>query len=171
MTRTASGLVMSLHRTLFENLGYAESPEIGLPVIVVAMTATEAAELLGHPPEAVAPLVESISATDSSWAARYGPTRSRWRPFTGSDETIEKVLASGITAITRATDRLRGRRIRVQSYPLDALLQDSLDMWPIYQDVARTGCLVVVDELSLFHPRIRQTFATSPLPTGNRLRS
>jgi hypothetical protein len=42
-------------------------------------------------------------------------------------------------------------------------------MYPIYQDIARTGCLVIVDELSLFHERVRRTFAASPLPSGEQV--
>ena len=66
-------------------------------------------------------------------------------------------------------NRLQGRTIRLQPYPLEALQRDSLNMWPIYQSIARNGCLVVVDELSLFYDPLRLAFARSPLPAGDQV--
>jgi len=166
-----SGLAAPLHLHLVESLGQAGAPEIGLPVVVVAMTAMEAVDLLANPPEPVAALLELVGDLGSSWTTdRYGQTRSKWRPFADSDETIEQILAAGVAGVAKGADSLRGRNVRIQPYPLDALLNDtSLYMWPIYQHIAQTGCLVIVDELSLFHDRVRQLLARSPLMTGEQV--
>jgi hypothetical protein len=103
------------------------------------------------------------------WTTRYGQSRSAWRPFANVDETIEQVLSDAVDKINRNANRLRGRTIRLQPYPLDALVQDNLAMWPIYRDIARRGCLVVVDELSLFNEQVRQAFVTSPLRDGEQV--
>ncbi|WP_280140571.1 DUF4062 domain-containing protein [Geodermatophilus africanus] len=166
-----SGLASPLHLHLVENLGLPTAPEIGLPVVTVAMTAMEAADLLANPPEPVAALLELVGEFGSRWIMdRYGPTRSKWRPFVDSDETIEQILTAGVAGVTRGADSLRGRSVRIQPYPLDALLPDTiLTMWPIYQTIAQTGCLVVVDELSLFHEQVRQLLISSPLLTGEQV--
>jgi hypothetical protein len=55
-----SSLANTLHLNLIECLGHSDAPEIGLPVVVVAMTAAEAADLLIKPPEPVAALLEHV---------------------------------------------------------------------------------------------------------------
>jgi hypothetical protein len=93
-----------------------------------------------------------------------------WRPFADSPETVQQVLTATVVAINQGGDRLRGRSIRLQTYPFDHLVaDDALDYWSLYRDIAQSGCLVVVDELSLFHEPVRDAFATSPLATGTEI--
>jgi hypothetical protein len=164
----SSSLAYRLNLALAERLPDLEVPLVGLPVVFVAMTATEAASLLADPPEPVGALLDRADGSKATWAARYGQTRSAWRPFAGVGETIEQVLSAAVARVNQDANRLRGRTIRLQPYRLDALMQD-LDMWPIYRDIARRGCLVVVDELSLFHPGVRQAFVGSPLRDGDQV--
>jgi hypothetical protein len=143
--------------------------EIGLPVVIVAMTAAEAAELLGDPPAAVADLLRHADGTAQWVFDRYGDSRSQWRPF-GSTDTVARVLDAAVATFNAKGNRLQSRAIRLQRYPLEPLMQaDSLLMWPLYRSIARSGCLVVVDELSLFHPQIRQAFESSPMPDGEQV--
>jgi hypothetical protein len=158
-------LAQLVHLALAERLPNLEVPMVGLPMVFVAMTATEAASLLADPPLAVGPLLDLAGGPDVPWIDRYGQTRSAWKPF--GDETIEQVLSAAVAKVNQDANRLRGRAIRLQPYQLDEA-QD-LDMWPIYRDIARRGCLVVVDELSLFHEGVRQAFVTSPLRDGEQV--
>jgi hypothetical protein len=48
-------------------------------------------------------------------------------------------------------------------------MRDNLAMWPVYDDMARHGCLVIVDEISLFDNAVRTTFNTSPLSTAGQV--
>lgn len=162
-------LVNLLHLALAQRLPDLEVPLVGLPVVFVAMTASEAADLLAAPPEPIGALLELAGRSEATWTDRYGQSRSAWRPFADVDETIEQVLSDAVTKVNRDANRLRTRAIRLQPYPLDALMRDPVDMWPIYRDVARRGCLVVVDELSLFHEQVRQAFMTSPLRDGGQV--
>jgi len=164
-----SGLANLLHSMLAQHLTTEEVPEIGLPVVVVTMNAREAKGLLANPPEPVAALLNLAGDSSELWTARYGESRLKWRPFADTNETIEQVLAAATAAVNRDANYLQGRRIRLQPYPFDALLTDNLLMWRIYQGIARTGSLVVVDELSLFCEKVRQAFKTSPLPAGEQV--
>jgi hypothetical protein len=163
-----SSLARLLHHELSERLPELQVPLVGLPVVFVAMTADEARDLLTDPPEHVAALLGLAGGTPQSWIDRYGPTRSAWRPFADADESIEQMLSAAVAGVNRDANLLRGRTMRLQSYGLDAVADD-LDVWPIYRDIARTGCLVVADELSLFHEGVRGAFATSPLREGEQV--
>ena len=160
-----ANVAMRLHNALAERVERVEVPEIGLPVVVVAMTASEAADLVAEPPDAVAPLLELVGGT-AELSDRYGQTRSQWKPFMYSVETIQQVLDTAATAANRDMALTQGRRIRLQPYPLDPLLDDPLKTWLLYEDIARTGCLVVADELSMFHRQVREAFVRSPLHQG-----
>jgi hypothetical protein len=163
-----TSLATGVHTALAQRLERSEVPEIGLPVVVMAMTEQEAADLLANPPEPVAALLKLTGGGDGL-VARYGPGRFQWQPFKRNKETILQVMAAAAARANRDVERLQGRMIRFQPYPLDALLDDPLLMWPIYEDIARGGCLVVVDELSMFHRQVREAFARSPLLRGRQV--
>jgi hypothetical protein len=153
-----------LHLAISRGAERSDLPEIGLPFVVVAMTDREAAELLADPPEPVAALVDVAGA--DVIAARYGPDRTQWKPFRHRDETILRLLTAAATTTGSRRGDVQVRRIRPQAYPLDRLMDDGLAMWPIYDDIARSGCLVIADELSMFHPGVRDVFVASPLHSG-----
>jgi hypothetical protein len=160
----SAGSASDLHQALGRHVPRTDDLEIGLPVVVVAMTAAQAADLFSNPPEAVADLMRS-----ARWRPdRYGDISAHWRPF-GSADTIEQVLNAAVDTVNQEGGPLRSRLIRLQDYPFDPLARDSLAMWPIYRDIARDGCLVVVDELSLFHREVRDALAASPIPDGEQV--
>ena len=164
-----SRLAFLLHQALAQRLPDFEVPLVGLPVVFVARTAPEAASLLAAPPDPVGALLRRAGGARAKWTARYGRARSAWKPFADTDDTIEQVLSHAVAEVNRDANCLQGRAVQPQPYPLDALIRDSLVMWPIYRDIARRGCLVVVDELSLFHEQVRQAFLTSPLRYGEQV--
>lgn len=163
-TRTAT----ALHVALSQHFTPGKTPEVGLPMVVVAMTAGEAGELVTAPPAAVAPLLDAMGGADEVMA-RYGPTRLDWRPFGRGGETVQQVLDAAVVAANSDMDRTQGRRIRLQPYPLDALLDDPLLTHLVYEDVARVGCLVVADELSMFHRAVRDAYMRSRLDRGRQV--
>ena len=98
-------------------------------------------------------------------AQRYGTARNLWRPFPGNERSVGDTILDIVTRLNNDTSsRQRGRAIKAQFYSFDALL--SLQEGPqygIYRDIARTGCVVVVDELSILHPAVLNAFEQSPL--------
>lgn len=143
--------------------------EIGLPVVVVAMTTGEAEALLAEPPEQVAQLLASPGAPDvERLKARYGPARGDWRPYIDDEISVARVLSAAVERVNTEPGLLANQSIRLQPYPLDPLTRelDNIKLWQVYGQIARAGCVVVVDELSMFHDGVRAAFATSPLSSG-----
>ena len=164
-----SRLAFLLYQALAQRLPDLEVPLVGLPVVFVAMTEPEAASLLAAPPDPVSALLKRAGGSTAKWTARYGQSRSAWKPFAGADDTIEQVLSHAVAEVNRDANSLQGRAVQPQPYPLDALMRDKTVMWPMYRNIARRGCLVVVDELSLFHEQVRQAFLESPLRYGEQV--
>lgn len=161
-----AGQGKALHSALLRCVSRPADPELGLPVVVVAMTDAEARQLLPAPPAPVADLIKQ--RPDAWWLERYGPSRLHWRPFDGTD-SIDEILDNAVARLNEKLDRLRGWTIRLRPYSFEPLMCDSLAMWPIYDDIARNGCLAIVDEISLFHDAIRSIFKDSPLSRAGQV--
>jgi hypothetical protein len=158
------------------------APVVGLPCVVVAMTVEEAKELYDDP----GPLAKKLAEIDScqfqqlkdaiqkfgrkSTDEIYGSTREDWRPFPAAKGTVREVVRGILAELNRPDPNGRTPRVRVkaQYYPIDALLtkEEKFRMWGIYYDIAKSGCLVIVDELSMLHCGLRQGFVSSPLIHG-----
>lgn len=156
----------ALHSALLRCVSRPEHPELGLPVVVVAMTDAEASELLQAPPEPLADLIRQRPGV--WWQTRYGPSRTAWQPFDGID-SVAVILGKAVAGLNQKLNRLRGWTIRLRPYSFESLMRDNLTMWPVYEDMARHGCLVIVDEISLFHDAVRKTFNNSPLATAGQV--
>ncbi|NUP23626.1 MAG: DUF4062 domain-containing protein [Streptomyces sp.] len=159
-----------LHAALLQTVGLQRPDhEIGLPVVVVAMTDTEADGLLGTASGQVREIVEGFGLPPESIRARYGTTRVDWKPFGAEGLLIAQVLESAVSGLSDPDLRLRGRQIRLQPYLFDDLLSYDLAHSLVFQDVSRNGCLVVADELSLLHPDLNDAFRASPLYEGPQI--
>ncbi|MFT3802061.1 MAG: DUF4062 domain-containing protein [Burkholderiaceae bacterium] len=146
---------------------------VGVPVCVVAMTAAELAALRTDPTLLARlsaaeagqfhDLMQALAAAGPDWSARYGATRHRWRPFDPVGATVRRIAEQmAEDAAVRGQGRQRQRHMRLQWYPFDCLLTDNRRLRPAYREVARAGCVVLLDELSLFHPVLREAFQNSP---------
>lgn len=130
------------------------------------MTRKEADEIVVHPERVEEQLGRPVKqqfdlvrpALNEQFVERYGPSRLDWRP-PGSRLSIAEINLKAVPGMEDLQfPKLRGRRIKLQHYPLDALMraempaEDDEDVaGPVYRHVAQTGCVVIVDELSLFH--------------------
>ena len=89
---------------------------------------------------------------------------SDWHPFSGLDTNIETLLKA---IVERLADdqppQLRGRLIKLQNYQFDELIAYGDDLSPIFTQLSSTGCVVIVDEYSVFHPEIQEALGSSGL--------
>ncbi len=147
---------------------------IGLQYAVIAMTAAEAKQLAANPQAVKPKLLEAdynyfldmtarLTEKNIAWAERYGATRGAWRPFGG--KTIEEFLHAAVSDINdqarenvspRDQQNLRGHKIRLRPYQFQPLTGDDDERGKLYEQMKRRGCLVLVDELSMFEPTLRK---------------
>ena len=163
----AHPLQNQLHAALSTAVGLVRPEhEIGLPAVVVTMTDAEADDLIGTRAGPVADIVRGFGLSPQSARARYGTSRADWRPFGEQGRTIGQVLENAVTGVNDPDLLLRGRKIRLQPYLFDDLLSYDPAHSLVFRDIARNGCLVVADELSLLHPKLESAFLASPLYQG-----
>jgi hypothetical protein len=156
---------------------------VGLPFTVIAMNSEEAQELdqpedrlratLGKDFEEFDRLKKTLAAHGSDpFVQRYGLTREEWKPFIGSPCTVRRALDEIAHHLNdRGRARLRGgpARIKLQYYPFDPVVRAEKELSAVYMDVARTGCVVLVDEFSTFHPLVTKAFFGSPLSVSRQV--
>jgi hypothetical protein len=140
---------------------------VGLPYSVVAMTADEAAALAGDLDAAAdnlprryadqfTSLWQTVDGAAGGWQARYPGSRTAWRPL-GGQASIAELLGDSTARLNAGIAGPRDDcRIRLQYYPFDPGMQQSDPaLRAVYAAVERTGCVAIVDELSMFHPPLR----------------
>jgi hypothetical protein len=149
---------------------------VGLPFVIMAMTSSEAEELHRTPQrlnEAFGgesfrqfmALLDSLKAAHVEFpSGRYSDARAGWRPFSANPQTVWEAIEEVVRRLNE-TGHPQNRQLRIkpQYYPIDMLmsLENEGVLGSIYGDVARSGCVVVADELSLFHWDLRSAFIQS----------
>ncbi len=149
---------------------------VGLPFVVVAMQQNEALELahqgetlikqrLGDDSAKQFQILRSALNLDLVTAAnRYGATREAWKPFISKDHTVGELIENVVRELNDTySSRLRGRVIKAQHYSFDALVHKEKSLHQLYRELAQFGCVILIDELSMFHPTVREAFNLSPL--------
>lgn len=149
---------------------------VGLPFVVVAMTRTDAGQIDRDPKaledtlprasfERFLELRNSLTTPAASWTERYGPSRLDWRPLGGAS-TIGAILRDIVNRLNEGEDRPAGdRRIKLQYYPIDPIVKRDELLRPMYRMLAQSGCVAIVDELTLFDSKVRsqmEAFVNSP---------
>jgi len=147
---------------------------IGVPVSLLAMHSTELTDLertpdfmtnrLGKPvADQYRRMKAELARSASAWSERYQSTRTGWRPFADKSRSLDHILNDMVHELNqRALPKLKHRQLKLQWYPFDALLKNSNPLRQTYREVARAGLVMIVDEVSLFHPDLREAFQNSP---------
>jgi hypothetical protein len=155
---------------------------IGLPFTVIAMTQSEAQALVAQPEmieqELGSRVLEQFQTLQADLernqapplTKRYAESREGWQPFVEPRHAIQILIGQIVNALNRSFHpSLRGRSIKIQYYPFGALVDQDPRLSAIYRGIAQTGCVLVLDELSLYHPRLRTALLASPFATSTQV--
>jgi Domain of unknown function (DUF4062) len=168
------GLIQSLKQALGARRTVSTVPVIGVPLVIAAMTASEAAGLYANPGKVGYELGGKVqerfeelkTALGQALLSRYGSTRGECRS-PGSQLTLTALSLQAIQRLARAKNsRLQGRAIKLQRYSFEGLVSGPPELRLLYREMSDAGCILVVDELSLFHPEVRRALAQSPMVTS-----
>ena len=171
--------LISIDETLSTAIQVTSIHTIGLPFTVLAMTRSEAQVLVDESEmieqELGSRVLEQFQALQAdlerngviSFAQRYADAREDWRPFGEPTHSIQTLIGEIVSSLNRSYHPgLRGRSIKIQHYPFGALVNQDPMLSPIYREIAQTGCVLVLDELSLYHPRLRTALLASPFASS-----
>jgi hypothetical protein len=135
---------------------------VGLPYIVLSMTEVEATALFeGTDPGAKEPRFQELLAglkRGGNPVARYGPERRDWKPF--GTKTAETITGEIAARLNDGGVTLGQRFVQLQYYALTPWLEQVEALGGVYRDLLATGCVAVVDQVSLFHSTVGDAIAT-----------
>jgi hypothetical protein len=155
---------------------------ISIPMMIIALTDDDAKKMVADPVAVMQAYTTSdqrlirrqqfenlrtaISIRIKNWPhGFYGETREAWRPYGGGHPTAVELLDRAVARVNDADKRtgrerllLAGEDIRLQTrrYRFDEYLEDAYGSRDNLDRIRDLGCLVLVDELSLLHPALRQ---------------
>jgi hypothetical protein len=143
--------------------GVALSP---MPVVVFAMTATEADDLAkgrvfasGSPEaDAFGRFLSSLEGyTTNNLTSFYGNSRDDWRPRFAQGVTIRQTVQSVVDRVNLDHGRNPNiPRVQVQFFSTDFFSDDVEWRRRTRSEVEDLGYVLIVDALSIFHPRLRR---------------
>jgi TIR domain len=140
---------------------------IYVPIVLAVMTATEAEELANgsaftdHPEELhqdFRELQEVLAANGlSDLVSNYGPTPQDWRPFAVGDDVVS------IARLTATVFEQLGLEMPLIPSFIDVRALDNKASRRDLRRLRETGCIVVIDTISMRHPAIQRAFQQSML--------
>ena len=148
---------------------------VGLQYVVMAMTRAEAEALRDQPAllgslgeeqrRFYADAVAHLSQSGTAWVDRYGVNPEDWQPFgpgPAGPRPALSLLREVINEINRQAvvprrdqEALLGHRIRLRGYPSEPLVAEDPRWLQLFEQVRTRRYVLLVDELSLCHPRLR----------------
>jgi hypothetical protein len=135
---------------------------VGLPYIVLSMSDTEAADLFeGRDPGAQQQRFKDLLPglrRGGDPVARYGPERRDWKPF--GVKTAAEIAAEIAGRVNDGGGGPGQRLVKLQYYDFTPWIQQTDALLGIYGDLLATGCVTVVDQVSLFHESVCDRIAT-----------
>jgi hypothetical protein len=137
-------------------------PSIPVNIVVVAMTRAEADNLESGrvfenlPPEWRQGFDSIRSGLPTDWLERYGATSEDWVPFAGAG-CISFLIGNEIRSLNKPPRFvLRSTFVDIRSLPEKPYRQTLLGL-------RESGCLVVLDAISAWHPHLQASFRNSSL--------
>ena len=138
---------------------------VGLPYVIIAMTATEARELFDNhaslqnelKPASYEQFIKLKEALESQGdpVARYGAMARDWKPF--GDKSVQTITGEIARRLNGQSEPgPRHRCIKLQEYPFHGWRCPEFGLRSIYRGIAATGCVAIVDEMSLFQRDLRK---------------
>lgn len=168
----------NLYAKLQSRLALTTEARLAVPWLVIAPTADEVNELLDpdgkifvefededvmeQRRKQLDQLVQAARAATKGWPDKvYGKNRTDWRCFGEKSMPVAKMLEEVISGINNSQRGSRERQVLQDAtllqrpYDLDEFLKDRFGSRSAIEAIRDRGCLVIVDELALLHPRLR----------------
>ena len=154
----------------------AQAKRLEIPFVVAAMTIGEAQSLKSETVFDAAnvrrdekdhflQLLDSFeSDLLNSWISQYSKRRDEWKPRLGQDKAIESIIWDMCFDFNTENDDIISTPIlKPVSFTDDFFSSSDKTRINIWKKLERIGGILIVDAISMFHPRVRSYIGDSPL--------
>lgn len=162
--------------------GQSRGTPIHIPFVIVAMTKQEASDLINEK------ILESdrVAVTErtrfeeckkafqeeeiENWLSHYSEDREDWRPHTCPENTICEIISEIVTSINLLQLEIpTGQLIHPQFCSTSFFAYDEDIQEETWSELAGSGCVLIIDAISLFHPHLRQTLSDSHMGSNEQV--
>jgi len=170
-----------INQTEQELNGGKKVKPIEIPFVIVAMTRDQADALktgtaLDHPTVAQAErtqceefkrVLEEHGVNIANLPDIYGRDREDWRPHTSDEITIRDIVSEIVELVSaRRSDEDKGE-ITPKFQSSDFFTEGTrVETW---DKLRRSGCVVIVDAVSMFHPELCDVFVNSRIDSSEQV--
>jgi hypothetical protein len=145
---------------------------ISVPIILVVMTKAEAQELVTRSAfQGEAQMLQGpfdqlciyLQTEYKDWLDRYGATPMAWKPFdsTSNNATIEELVTEAFNGLEKEIDVFDNRPL-VPSFQ-DIHTLGNIENRTVLRQMRNKGCIVILDVISMRHPKLQRAFHQSLL--------
>jgi hypothetical protein len=175
-----------LHKDLRRAMSNMEivGETIEIPIVVAAMVAEEARQLFDgsiFSDPNVAPseyqqfrkfIARWEKTTRHEWLQDYGPHREEWRPFSleSHSSTVRETITSVVDKINSGNlEKEYLQLVRAEFVSSSFFVEKRETRLTTWDLLRKSGGVLIVDAVSLFHPYVRQTISRSTVTTTNKV--
>jgi hypothetical protein len=157
-------IITIFNQTLPEIKQQAPQPGIPVPVILLVMTDSEADQLdtgnafTGYSQNLAQQFNKFKKLLFPNWKNNYGKTPEDWKPFANNPATIAEVVKQALGYIQGYSKPLVPRFIDIRT-----LNDGDIGMRLKLKRLRENGCIVIMDDISTWHPVIQLSYRGSLL--------
>jgi hypothetical protein len=157
---------------------------IDIPFVIAAMTRNEATDLIAEAVFenfSVEPAAHTrfqqfresleehgIAAADLP--TRYEEHRENWRPHTCQQSTIYEIISDIADFLNQQRSEMPGLPlIRPQFFSSEFFVEDEDTRIETWERLGRSGCVIIVDAVSMFHPMLRRLLSRSEMGSNEQV--
>lgn len=102
------------------------------------------------------------------WISLYGNQRDDWKPF--KEKTIHSIIEDIADHINATRDETSSMpHIRPRFCSADFFAADEHTRWDTWRKLGHSGCILIIDPVSLFHPGLRKLLGKSEISSKDRV--
>ncbi len=148
---------------------------IGIPIAVIAMIRSEAEELLSleafndpianeNQRRSYARFFDTLKCHQlENFVEKYGETRENYCPFESDTLTIRSIIKK-IADIVNGMPKRKSKPMIIPQYYSNDFFSNSTDIRErTWEYLEHRGCILIIDSISMFHPKIQSAFLESHL--------
>jgi hypothetical protein len=171
------GELNHLHMAVVQELKQLDY--IDIPFVVVAMSNAEAEALfdesvfanpiVAQAEQEIFQQFKAIFPKDEldKWLSRYAEERDEWEPRTTADHTIHTLISSAASSLNQVSQTTGNiSLVRPYFYSKDFLSPDDGKRIETWEHLSRSGCVMIVDAVTLFHPILYRRLLQSELSSN-----
>ncbi len=154
---------------------FSSVSSIEIPVVIVAMNKAQAAELFtpdfyDHPPltpdeaRAFREFRDKLLEEDEidTLVSHYSDSRDKWRPHIQTEKSIDEIIAEIFmlyddNKINKSMSSIVKPRFQTDKF----FSEKEVEKFQTWEELSSSGCVLIVDTVSFFHPEIRQILTQS----------